>query len=140
MFRTQLNTASFGIIYLKINEKNKWSFENKYGNILPLTLEILIWLIMKYYYDLLAGNYKQLNTSVITPHSRRAVVGLRRWVHMLQQPDRYRQTKFFLCYYILNLFGFTTRNSYWKKKQNMMAKWGMLCSWNKYIARFRQSS
>ena len=63
----QLNTASFGIIYLKINEKNKWSFENKYGNILPLTLEILIWLIMKYYYDLLAGNYKQLNTSVITP-------------------------------------------------------------------------
>ena len=43
-------------------------------------------------------------TSSSSKCSRRAVVGLRRWVHMLQQPDRYRQTKFFLCYLLLNLF------------------------------------
>ena len=38
-------------------------------------------------------------TSSSSKCSRRAVVGLRRWVHMLQQPDWHRQTKFFLCYY-----------------------------------------
>ena len=43
-------------------------------------------------------------TSSSSKCSRRAVVGLRRWVNMLQQPDRYRQTKFFLCYYWICLF------------------------------------
>jgi hypothetical protein len=55
---------------------------------------------------------------------------------MLQQPDRYRQTKFFLCYLLLNLFVLPLaipskrkrKKKKKKEKENMMAKWGKLCS------------